>query len=921
MMTVGANVWFGRRATTTAAVARCSRWKQKRTQPQPIELIPRRCLSSSKTTTHHDSNSNENISYLTRRAGFAKEIEALPEYRALQRLKDFLDSKVAGDGRYEWILPPKKTLLPHSNQTSYTDVRNCNNINNNNSSHYYKHEMNANQVRTTLDAALVAFVLHVEARVASLVGAGFYTIGPCGEEALSSAALCLQKSDSLALHYRHVGINLCRQLMITTPPLSPQRPANAPSATDGLVSASSSSSSPSLPLLHQLILDRARGYTVSKFDPVTGGVHCSIGGSSSSSNSNNDFIVTSTLASQCPSAVGRALAYALRLQTTQHATDDDNNDKTHSTTTTTTKSRPISMVTVGDGSVHNHHFWSAFHLARHARHMRVKCPVVFGIADNGLSISYQTKGYVDTLFGGNGGGDPLVPVYTVQNGNDMMEVYSQTLEAVTYARTKSAPVVVHYKNLVRRFGHAATDRQWAYLDDAEIEGMADSTVLESMVVQVVEHVYSSSTTDNDDISAMTYCRIRDRLVEIQNATLAAFSQASAEDKVTRADMLERVVSAAAPSTVSVPTILQMPTVMTRVTKAADPSLSSSRINGGGVKREVMRKHMTRVIAEAMQDDKSVVYLGEDVIHGGYYIVTEGLAQQFPCRVLDFPPDETSLLGAAMGFSQTGLLPIVEIPYAKYLDCGADMFHEIAITHWLSAGKRPVGMVIRLQGFDRGLFGGNFHTSNVLSIPPGVDVCCYSNGEDYVMGFRNLVRQAKAGRVVMSVDCTNLLNLRHLHEKDRGWERSYPEKDDANNVLTFDSIRRYGANGKWAIVTYGNGVVTSLQARRSLVETGDLPSEDDIDIIDCFYLSAIPDGIRAVIGQYEGIVFADICKEGQGGNILSSMACSLRTEGLLPDKWEFVAAPRTYNPLGSTVTFLNTDDIAIAFNKLVAVTSG
>lgn len=58
------------------------------------------------------------------------------------------------------------------------------------------------------------------------------------------------------------------------------------------------------------------------------------------------------------------------------------------------------------------------------------------------------------------------------------------------------------------------------------------------------------------------------------------------------------------------------------------------------------------------------------------------------------------MGAAIGFSQAGLLPIVEIPYAKYLDCAADMFHEAAIMNWLSDGKQPVGMVVRLQGFDK-----------------------------------------------------------------------------------------------------------------------------------------------------------------------------------------------------------------------------
>jgi pyruvate/2-oxoglutarate/acetoin dehydrogenase E1 component len=45
-------------------------------------------------------------------------------------------------------------------------------------------------------------------------------------------------------------------------------------------------------------------------------------------------------------------------------------------------------------------------------------------------------------------------------------------------------------------------------------------------------------------------------------------------------------------------------------------------------------------------------------------VTEGLAAKHKMRVRDFPPDETALVGAGVGFSQIGLVPIVEIPYAK-----------------------------------------------------------------------------------------------------------------------------------------------------------------------------------------------------------------------------------------------------------------
>jgi hypothetical protein len=291
-----------------------------------------------------------------------------------------------------------------------------------------------------------------------------------------------------------------------------------------------------------------------------------------------------------------------------------------------------------------------------------------------------------------------------------------------------------------------------------------------------------------------------------------------------------------------------------------------------------------------------------------------------------------------------VLPIVELPYAKYLDCGADMFYEIALMHWLSNNhkkhgtKQKTGMVVRLQGFDRGVFGGNFHTHNMLShIPPGVDVVCFSNGSDYVQGMRHAVLQAKeAGRIVVTVDCTHLLNLRHLHEVgDRGWEQPYPSLvqgvgDEDNRYLGFDTVRRYRSlvgnvrtssrtSASAVVVSYGNGVVAALQARRSLVERGVFSTEAELDVVDCPYISGVPKGLEEVLQEYDSVVFADICKEGPGSNVLSSMITSLQEKGFLPPKWAFVGAPRTYNPLGSTVTFLNQERIQEAVQRLVGRT--
>ena len=139
--------------------------------------------------------------------------------------------------------------------------------------------------------------------------------------------------------------------------------------------------------------------------------------------------------------------------------------------------------------------------------------------------------------------------------------------------------------------------------------MADIDVLESSMVQAVEA-----------FSATTYRELYDRFVRIQEMTRSAFAIAAEEDKVDRNGMLERLV----------PPLRKVPRLSPEMAIASleDPQPG---------KREVMRKHMTRVIEEVMREDDSVVYIGEDVRHGGYYVVTEGLAEKFPSRVHDFPP--------------------------------------------------------------------------------------------------------------------------------------------------------------------------------------------------------------------------------------------------------------------------------------------
>lgn len=518
---------------------------------------------------------------------------------------------------------------------------------------------------------------------------------------------------------------------------------------------------------------------------------------------------------------------------------------------------------------------SAVNAAEYMQHRGFQCPVVFGISDNGLCISLRGHGWLENFAKQRLG----MPVFHA-DGNSLASVFSAAQGAVEHARRRGAPAAVLFGGLSRRFGHAATDRQEAYLTRAEIQEAESRCALAEELGRAVGQ------------GVVSYAELAARFDELAAMIEEAFDAASLEPKV--------------PSKHACGTFNSQPLVPKEEVEAARarrqgrPAAAGSGAGPG----MVMRRSMTRVLDELLEERPQLVYVGEDVQHGGYYRVTEGLRDKHGWRVADFPPDETSLLGVAMGYAQSGLLPIVEIPYAKYLDCGGDMFFEAVIMNWLSAGRQPNGMVIRLQGFDKGVFGGNFHTHNSLHLPPGLDVVAYSNGADYARGLRYAVEQAAAGRVVMSVDSTDLLNRRHLFDKDDAWLRPYPQ--DPREVMAFDEVRTYGDGSDLAIISYGNGVPTALRAKRRLEEDHGAAG---VVVVDAPLLSAVPSGLSELLPRVGAAVFADVCKMGQHPH--AGFVARLQGEGLLPARWRSVAAAPTYNPLGSTVTFLNEDDIVHA----------
>lgn len=86
-----------------------------------------------------------------------------------------------------------------------------------------------------------------------------------------------------------------------------------------------------------------------------------------------------------------------------------------------------------------------------------------------------------------------------------------------------------------------------------------------------------------------------------------------------------------------------PSTVIKTTKYPTVGKSVVPPNEVGIK-QVMRKHMTNIYEELMTQYPQMIYLGEDVVHGGYYLVSDGLAKKFPIRVRDFPPEEGCIIG-------------------------------------------------------------------------------------------------------------------------------------------------------------------------------------------------------------------------------------------------------------------------------------
>src|SRR6201997_5171165 len=147
-----------------------------------------------------------------------------------------------------------------------------------------------------------------------------------------------------------------------------------------------------------------------------------------------------------------------------------------------------------------------------------------------------------------------------------------------------------------------------------------------------------------------------------------------------------------------------------------------------------REAVARGIAQEMERDSDVVFLGEDIGKaGGVFKATVGLYEKFgPLRVRDTPIAEQAILGAAMGAAMTGLKPVAEIMFSDFLAVCWDLVaNEIAKTRYMSNGQISLPLVIRTGNGGGSRFGAQHSQSveNWARPIPGLNAVAPSTPSD------------------------------------------------------------------------------------------------------------------------------------------------------------------------------------------------
>ena len=374
----------------------------------------------------------------------------------------------------------------------------------------------------------------------------------------------------------------------------------------------------------------------------------------------------------------------------------------------------VTYVSLGEGATSEGEFWESLNTACNHR-----LPVVYLIEDNEYAIStpveVQTPGGDVSRLVGSFPGLKVIQV----DGTDFVESYGAFRDALSYARNRFGPALVHAK-VVRLHSHSASDTQSHYRTAEEC--CAD------------EH--------RDPIR-----RLGEYLAITRHVKAEMLSSIEAEVAGQVEEAVNVALAAPMPSPDSATALVYSPNV--------DPC--SSRFDtapneGGDV--QPMVAMINRVLHAELAANPRIVVFGQDVAdcsrqenlqslrgQGGVFKVTAGLQRAYPKRVFNAPIAEANIVGRAIGMSTRGLKPVVEIQFFDYIwPAMMQIRNELSMMRYRSAGTFSCPVVIRVPigGY---LKGGS---SSGVTSKPAI--------EDH---FKTGQRKHHPGRTLSSLSATRL----------------------------------------------------------------------------------------------------------------------------------------------------------------------
>ncbi len=573
--------------------------------------------------------------------------------------------------------------------------------------------------------------------------------------------------------------------------------------------------------------DMLLSFTAAAEDPISGGRHKVLG-----SKALNIPPQTSTIASHLPKAVGMAYGIGLR----------------HRCPALPTQTPPDAVVlcSFGDASVNHSTAQGALNAAGWTAWQNVPLPLVFLCEDNGIGISTRSPaGWVSAVLQSRPG-----LTYIACNGLDVADTLAAARRAADHARRLRKPVLLHM-SCVRLFGHAGPDVESAYRPTAEIEAAErDDPLIHTAARLIAEGIETA-----------------DGIIDLYQA-LWEETERTAEAVVSRPKLTDarQVMASLIPPKREVPR-RNRPSEDERNACFGPADLRALAVP------QPMNKLINLGLTELMLAHPEIVMAGEDIGRkGGVYGITKGLQARFGApRVIDSLLDEQSILGLSIGLAQTGFLPMPEIQFLAYLHNAEDQLRgEAATLPFFSNGQFANPMVLRIAGlgYQKG-FGGHFHNDNSLAVLrdiPGLVIGCPSDGAQAVRMYREALRLAlEEQRVVVMIEPIALYPMRDLHhEGDGGWMRSYPPE---GAVAPLCEVAVTGQGTDLAIVTYGNGVYLSAQARARLEQAGIATR-----IVDLGWLAPLPEAalLRAVRPCHHVLIVDECRRTGSQSEALMTL---------------------------------------------------